>query len=557
MRFRLWGYAPIFLLVLGLGIFGASWSNPFILDDTAKIRDNPDVRANVFDWRTFFDAYSSTSAKNTQYRNDPSRPLTYVLYWLMWRAGDGSPRPFHILSTVLHLCTSFLLGLLVLQLFARPGPALAAAAVFLTLPINAGTVFYAFGLSDILFAFFSLAILNLALRRDGGSKLGCRILIALLFCLALAAKQTAIVIPALAIMVNRRDWRLHIQLFMVGGAYLAYRLFWFHSLGDLEAESVYASGAYFWSQGVMILKYIGLSIGPFGLCVDHAVVPGSYSDPTKILAWLLVIGVSVWSGYVWLRRSGWESAAAGWFLFIIPLLPTSSIFPTTDLFVERRAYLSSAGLTIFLMTFLIHLGSRQRLLERIWPVVAVLVIGVFSGLSYRRGNVFSTEASIYQEAISLYPGDLRSLNNLASAYVAENKLELAKHEFENVIAQDPQHQEALNNLAVLYQMSETGFTDPKKSEELYLRVLSVNPDNLKSLLNMGFLQLSAGRLAAAKDFFNRAVKLNSRTVLAHFGLGKADQLGGNPAGAIGHFQAALKVDPQNSLVLEELRKIGP
>jgi hypothetical protein len=69
--------------LLGIAVVAAvavlyvrSWTNPFVLDDVAKIEANPDLRL-PFSLRNFVAPYSGEGGEA---RNDPSRPLAFMVY---------------------------------------------------------------------------------------------------------------------------------------------------------------------------------------------------------------------------------------------------------------------------------------------------------------------------------------------------------------------------------------------------------------------------------------------------------------------------------------------
>lgn len=207
------------LFVLGASalLYHQSWDGPFVLDDLTKIQENSDLRT-PFHLRNFIYPYADAKM---HFRNDPSRPLTFMAYWLCWQTAHGSPYPFHVLSTILHGLCAALLGLLVAQLSLHLWretslvASLTAAMLFLCSPILAGTVVYAYGLSDVLCASLILAALLLI---SGRGPLRLRNLVAMnfLYLLALATKQSAIVLPGLVLvwdlfirpseLRNRREW---------------------------------------------------------------------------------------------------------------------------------------------------------------------------------------------------------------------------------------------------------------------------------------------------------------------------------------------------------------
>lgn len=109
--------------------------------------------------------------------------------------GGGNPAAFHAFSLALHILTSFAVGLLAWRLGLLPWVAMVGSGLFLALPLNAGTALYAFGLSDVLSAFFAVFLALWLLREKAETALSLGVAV-LIFVLALASKQSAVVLPS-------------------------------------------------------------------------------------------------------------------------------------------------------------------------------------------------------------------------------------------------------------------------------------------------------------------------------------------------------------------------
>ncbi|MGE4132743.1 MAG: tetratricopeptide repeat protein [Bdellovibrionales bacterium] len=530
------GAASLLLMILlSCLLFSRTWGHPFYLDAVNKIELNPDLRDPHPTLALFFNVYPD-GQKGTHFHNDPSRPLTYFFYWTCWQLGKGSPTWFHATNSVLHGATA---GMLILFLSPWWGLSLSVLAglLFLVLPLNAGTVMYAFGLSDILSAFLILSIFvwSQTTKNSRAQIAGAVVL----FMAALATKQSAIVVPALVFLLRKRDRQLFATLSFAGLGYLMARFMIYGRVGDLEAVEQFDRADYFLFQGSMIFKYIEKALLPIGLALDHAVKIQDVSILWQMLSWLVIAVVSGVAAWRWTKSSsdslGWPVA---WFLFLIPLLPVSSFMPTTDLFVERRAYLSSVGL-IGLLVPLVKWGTRP-ILQRVSVLVAVLVMGT---LTWKRQEVYQSAIGVYGESAKLYPFDLRSKGNLATAHYKLGNIEEAQKEYEAILAINPKDLAALNNLASIY-FSEKKELD--KAAVLYRRAIEVEPRDLNANFNYGLLLANQGKMDSARRQFQTTVQLNDRFVPGYINLAKLDILSKNWREALEYLVQVLALAPDQS-----------
>lgn len=529
------------LILVSALLFWVGHKNPFVIDASNKIQYNADVRSHQFQWETFFNAYSADQAKGSHLRNDPSRPVVYFCYWLLFKIDDGKPWPFHLLSLIFHAGSAFLVGLLLLKLLASPVAAVEASFLFLLLPLNIGVAFYPYALSDVIATFFTLLILYLSFKpaswwRDGIASLA--------FILACFSKQSAVIIPALVFVVNSRARRMLAVLMALAVAYLILRFAQFGRLGDMEAENTFEALDYFSAQGVMIVKYFKQLMLPSGLSLDHWIKLSDFSLVVKILAWLGVAAATIAS--VWQWRKNWNWLAAGWLLFLIPLLPVSSFLPTTDLFAERRAYLSSVG---FLLMFA---GGILRTREKQAMYFAALWVAIYGYTSFERVHKYSKAENVYKEALALYPGDARNLGNLATLDMEAGRFNEAFENLQAALKLEPNNLEAMANLAVIHQIPEAGRFDLNQADLLYSRVLQLDPTHVNSLQNMGYLKLSQNQPERAIEFFTRALQLSPRAATVLVGMGRAEEMRRNIPAAIQYFEAALKEEPTHPVALQAL-----
>jgi tetratricopeptide (TPR) repeat protein len=197
-------------------------------------------------------------------------------------------------------------------------------------------------------------------------------------------------------------------------------------------------------------------------------------------------------------------------------------------------------------------GGPLRQKGRIAAALAAVWVSIFAWASWNRVQTYSSAENIYKEALELYPGDARNLNNLATLQIHERRFDDALANLQATLNVDPNHVEALANLGAIYQMPEAGRVDLNKAESFYLRALRIDPSHANSWQNLGFLKIAQGRPDAAKVNFERALELSPRSAALLVGLGRAEQLLGNFPAAIQRLEAALKEEPGHPVALKAL-----
>jgi len=563
MKFKV-GLSTLTVLFLGILFFSFSWRNPFVFDDILKIQENADLKPGSSITETLLYPYTENTTQLL--RNDPSRPLTFLIYRLCYTIGDGKPWPFHAASTLFH-CLNALWILLIARwmikkLFSSENllPVTLGAMLFLFLPINSGTVFYAFAFSDVIASFFLLGALYVFIRRNENSWQDL-ILPLVFFVCALFSKQSAVILPALLVgtdlllrQVSPRRILAYIPFVILTVAYIAFRFVFFGGIGDLEGRgNTHEALQYLAMQGPVILKYLQLSIVPWGLSLDHAPNPAEFGSAEIAISWFLVLIATGLSFYFLLKKSGsriTKFLAWSWLFFLITLLPTSSFFPTVDLLVERRVYFSSAALAILF-------GGTLSLV----PVVALrnaagaLIVLLLAVVSWGRSEVYSSPEKLWQESAALYPSSKRAHVNLGVIYDAQGRYDEAMVVFENVLHQFPRDAFVHTKLALIYQNPKYQGYNPQLAIASYQRALELNPDDIVTLFNAGLLMLDAGNFDQAEEFFRHSLKIHPRFPNGLMGLGMTLVKKGRVAEGISELQKSLTIDPQLTGAQDLLRQI--
>ena len=83
----------------------------------------------------------------------------------------------------------------------------------------------------------------------------------------------------------------------------------------------------------------------------------------------------------------------------------------------------------------------------------------------------------------------------------------------------------------------------KVAENLYKKILKINPNHFGSIFYLGVLSLEANNLDKAKQLFQKAIQMQPNYAPAHNNLGIVTRELGEPEKAVSSYQAAIKIQP--------------
>ena len=479
--------ARLLLAAAALAAFGASVVAGFHFDDYA-----------IFDDAVTGSGWSAVFAVRQ------TRPLTYLTFWLNRALGGNDALGYHALNLALHLAAVLLAYECLVRLMDRRAAWL-AAALFAVHPLQAEAVDYVWARAIVLAAVFVFASLLAWLDRRPW-------LAVALFALALAAKEECAAFPLALWLLDARFLRqpecgarraarwaplaAMLALSLAAGLRVIYAA----AVSPGSQAGAHAGISplhYALAEGTVLWRYLRLFAFPYGFTVD--------ADIRVPPVWL---GIAAWcalaAGLTALWR--WRREQAAWLaVAALLLLPSSSIFPAADLAADRRMYLALLPLSA---AFALSVGCvRARWLA---PLLVVVLIAVSIG----RTDVWSSDESLWREAVSRAPEKLRPRIQLSRSVGTE---------------------EALAQLA---------------------EARRIAPDDAAVAAETGRVLLAAGRPADALAHFGRALGLAPRDANNYNNRGVALQALGQTEAARGDFERALSLDPGLAAARENLRKLA-
>jgi len=457
----------------------------------------------------------------------PFRPLVNASYafdrWL-W---DYHPFGYHVTNLVLHVVVVILLYAWLRGIIDDAGAgrdsrglAFMGAACFAVHPLQTEAVGYVSGRSEVLCAAFFIAALLLARSAILSGNRTRAVLAIVSGILALASKETAIVLPLVFLSYDWllrpgpdtvRRWRLWqvcvplSVLVAIGAVYRISRLsvgvsgFW---SGVLNAET----------QAIVIWRYLKLLVWPFGQSIMHSVHRvTTIADPLGIMAVIGIVGLV--GAAVRVHRSH-PLVAFGLVWFLAVLAPSSSVIPLREGMAEHRVYLASAGFLTSIAGVLRALLTRSSVSLQSRRVAVALVLVVLCVLTIRRNQTWSDPVALWSEA-TLHAEDMWEPHYaLADTLRERGRCDAAIPEYERVVAMRPAHRDAHTNLGIcLAQTSQL-----EEAERQFRQALALDPSYARGYTNLGALALIAGDNERARDFYLRALDVDRDNVLARMQL---------------------------------------
>ena len=417
MRTRV-AQAAILVVATALAYHGALTAS-FVLDDYHYILEHHDLGLRAVP-ALFWRAYASGG-------NYFYRPLSTADLALDRATFGLSATGFHFANVAWHLTATLAAWWLSSALFSSRA-AFAAALLFALHPLHTEAVTGVIGRSELMAATFVLV--GCALYRADR-----RALAALAYLLALFSKESGVVLPALAILVEARELRLRRAWpFVVPLAiYGALRV---HALGaatlpDAAQYFVVATPAQSLVTAIDVLgREAALTVWPHPLAAD-------YSYPAlPIASWPHALATLAGALVLVLLARRWRPVRLPLAWLAITLLPVSNLIVHIGvLMAERVLYLPS------LAACMIAGLAFERLHARIKPQVAWAALSAvalsLAALTIARNLDWQTPLTLWRDTVEKQPRSALAHGNLALSCQVIGDHPCAREHLEQAVALDP------------------------------------------------------------------------------------------------------------------------
>jgi tetratricopeptide (TPR) repeat protein len=415
-------------------VYANSLLNGFALDDTAVIAGNDRVH-QLSDLRAI---WLTPYWPDFGWKLGVYRPMVVFGWAIQWAVGGGEPWLFHAVNVLLHAGVTLLVFFL-LRRFVPAIPAAVGALIFAVHPVHTEVVANGVGQSELLVAAALVGACLVHASRPPGVVLNWsrRSLILALYLVGLFAKESAIVLPGLLVLVDFAQGRIDLSrrgMTRYGAAMLMPLMlllsgFAFYSVGRVIALDGLFMGADTGPQLGFLKEhrllnafrafpeYARLLFFPAQLSADYSpavILPVDSLTPMAALGLLLFAGLLVLALLTpWLPAVGFPAA---WFLIGISVV-SNLLFPIGVLVAERTLYLPSVAVAFVAAHAWSRVTSRLSGRRRTMAVLGLAAIVLAMGVrSWSRNPDWDSTPTIFASLVRDYPESYRSQWALAETF---------------------------------------------------------------------------------------------------------------------------------------------
>ena len=447
-------------------------------------------------------------------------PLRGLTFAVNFRISGNEPWSYHLFNLLVHLGATLALYALVARLlrlgvFARKFEASAPWIAFFTAllwgvhPLQTQSVTYIYQRSESMMGFFTLASLYAFVRHLERPALKMALVSVCCAVLAALSKQVSYFIPLMALLI---DWfcvsgalkkalkerlALYAGLFLVWPVIIYFNFIaadkWFQIGFDIGISPV----RYAMTQLNVIAHYLLISVVPYRLVFDYG-WPVAKSFTEVIPGALVVFPLLALGGWLLCRKSPLALLFA---FFFLPLVPTSTFLPFSDIAFENRMYLSLAPVVLGAVLLFARRWDLRAPAAWLVPGLCAASLGV---LAVSRNSDFSSQIAMWSDNAEKTPHNSRVLLNLGYAHYFTGEYTKTIEYLRRSLAIKRDSVDGLNILGSTYErlgrMSE--------AVALFEEAMKLEPDNHETNNNYAHVLFGLGRGKAAIERQKVAIRFN-------------------------------------------------
>lgn len=486
--------SAFFFLIIFL-TYGETIRYDFVWDDQFFI--DYDFRIRNLNITQFFTSYF--------FRGQYYRPLILSSFALNWKLAGADPVWFHFTNILFHWGTTLLVFILLRRLLRNGTAAVIGATIFGVHPLHTENIALICARGDILAGFFFLAgFLSYIKYKHKESSNASVWYIMTLICYAgaLFSKEMALTLPVILFIYNRiyktrisiaKDY---IPLIITTALYFALR---YYAIGTIKGISSGNSNQFFLIPQIAF-TYFRLFVFPVSLRTIYAFdIPSGILDIKFIGTLVFLLSITIFFFYLGRNK---PMLIFGFLFICISLLPVLNFIPLRPPLAERFAYLPSIGFAL-IMGYTYEILQERLSNQRIaWGanLVFLLIIGIFSFLSFQRNPVWKNNVSLWKSVLKQHPDILSVKMNLALSYFDAREYEQAVTIYSQVLKQDSTDVIVLKNLGKSF----LTLGDTIKAVNYFRKAIHSSPSDMELYLKLSSILNKQNKTDDAITFLQSA-----------------------------------------------------
>lgn len=509
--------AAVLVFVAAVAVYLNAVPNGFALDDVPIIEENPTVTEGA----SYGEIWTGRYWPDRPREMALYRPLSVSMYRLEWDLWNGDPRGFHAVNIVLHGAASVLVLLLLVSVGAPVAGAAAGALIFGVHPVHVEAVANVVGRAEII---ATLSVVGgVLLHRGIRHRWLRRGAVAGVFFLGLAAKESAVALPALLLLTDvlvpveetagaavRARLAGYLALALPLAGYLALR---FAVLGVGTGTDPYPAltGA---PEGTRLLTAIATLPEHVRLMLWPADLVSDYGPATLLLqtgftpdvALGLVVAAAFCLAVVSTWRRGWAVPALGLVWYAVSAFPVSNLaVPVGVMLAERTLYLPSVGAAM-VASALVGAALRTREPAALRPATVGLVAAAVVLASVRtvtRNPTWASTDRVVRTLVEEHPEHYQAFAWRGDRFRDLGELDRAIASYETALELAPGHNRVALRLAFYFSLAGR-WRDVVDVVETYItrRWQPYHVFRVQGYTQLGLLDEAEAALADARAFLD-------------------------------------------------------
>ncbi len=564
----------IFCLLLALAtiaLYNPVTRAPFLnFDDVVYVTDNSQVRAGLT-WNTVVWAFHTSEASNWH-------PVTWLSHALDCQIFGLNPAGPHIINVLLHAANAVLLFLILESATGLAWRSLMVAALFALHPINVESVAWISERKNVLsmlFFLLALAAYGWYTRRPG---LGRYLTVTFAFALGLMTKPQVITFPFALLLLDYWPLCRLARLDGVGGEPAGPTAARSHSFWSLVWEKVpwfalsavsavitmkMQAGAtqvklplwiHLGNAAIAYVKYVGKAFWPLNLAPVYPHPELSISVAAAALSAFALLAVTTLAVIFRQRRPYF----VGWFWFLGTLVPMIGLVQVgVQAMADRYAYIPLLGIFVIVCWAAADLIETWHVPTAVSAVATAAILLTLGIALHRQVSFWRDNLTLWTHTLEITQGNYTAEDNLATALIAQGRVEEAIQHFQRARFLRPDDPVAMLNIASYEQIH----GNYQAALDGYARVLQFTKIPYwvaMARVNSGLAHYALKQYDSAKQDFEAALNQQPGNSPAYRGLGLLAQRAGDITRAAKDYERSVELQPTpvGYLLLAQALEIG-